>query len=80
MIEQDTFYVCDPERAVNCSKIGCKKMNLCNTTTDVDDALLVGGEPVADILFMLDNVNLFEEDPDLEELVSSTDKTLAVRR
>lgn len=80
MIEQNTFYVCDPERAVNCSKIGCQKMNLCSTTTNIEDALLIGGEPVADIMFMLDNVVLFEEDPDLEELISSTDEIFAVRK
>lgn len=80
MIEQKTFWVCDPERAVNCNRTGCEKFHLCNTTTDIDEALLVGGEPLADISFMSDTVQMFEEDPVLRMLHSTTGELFAMRR
>ena len=80
MIEQKTFYICDPERAVTCSKTGCQKMHLCNTTTEIDEALIVGGEPLADISFMTDTVEMFEEDPVLRILHSIEGELFAVRR
>ena len=80
MIEQKTFWVCDPERAVNCNRTGCEKFHLCNTTTDVDEALLVGGEPLADISFMSEIFEEMTETGSIRALHSTTGELIAIRR
>lgn len=80
MIEQKTFYVCDPERAVNCNRTGCEKFHSCNTTGDVDKALLVGGEPLADISFMSEIFEEMTETGSIRAFHSANGELIAMRR
>lgn len=79
MIEQKTFYVCDPERAVYCkgTKRGCHP---CSTTTDADCAVLVGGEPLADISFMSEIFEEMTETGSIRAFHSANGELIAMRR